>query len=122
LNDDPKVREGAANLLNIYSFEDIDKVFQIIISLLGDEVEDVRKTTVDVMVKIVQEMGINKILSKLLKNLSDESTIETQQSIGRTVRYTDEKIKKRVISLLKIRCEMSQDKIICEILHKLREG
>ncbi|MHA1458113.1 MAG: hypothetical protein ACTSQR_00455 [Promethearchaeota archaeon] len=126
LNDDPKVREGAANLLNIYSFEDIDKVFQIIISLLGDEVEDVRITTVDVMVKIVQEMGINKILSKLLKNLSDESTIETQQSIaiilGRTVRYTDEKIKKRVISLLKIRCEMSQDKIICEILHKLREG
>jgi len=125
-NEDPKVREGAANLLNIYSFVDIDKVFQNILSLLGDEVEDVRATTVDVMVKIIQEMGITKMLSKLLKNLSDESTIETQQSIaiilGRTVRYADEKIKKRVISLLKIRCEMSQDKIICEILNKLREG
>ena len=126
LNEDPKVREGAANLLNIYSFEEIDKIFQNIISLLGDEVEDVRATTVDVMVKIIQQMGITKMLSKLLKNLSDESTIETQQSIaiilGRTVRYTDKKIKKRVISLLKIRCEMSQDKIICEILNKLREG
>ncbi len=126
LNEDPKVREGAANLLNIYSFEEIDNIFQNILSLLGDEVEDVRATTVDVMVKIIQEMGITKMLSKLLKNLSDESTIETQQSIaiilGRTVRYTDEKIKKRVISLLKIRCEMSQDKIICEILNKLREG
>jgi HEAT repeat protein len=126
LNEDPKVREGAANLLNIYTFEDIDKVFQNIISLLGDEVEDVRATVVDVMVKIIQKMGITKLLSKLLKNLSDEFTIETQQSIaiilGRTVRYEDEKIKKRVISLLKIRCEMSQDKIICEILNKLREG
>ena len=126
LNEDPKVREGAANLLNIYSFDDIDKVFQNIISLLGDEVEDVRRTTVDVMVNIIQKMGITKLLSKLLKNLSDESTIETQQSIaiilGRTVRYEDEKIKKRVISLLKIRCEMSQDKIICEILNKLRES
>ena len=126
LNEDPKVREGAANLLNVYSFEDIEKVFQNIISLLGDEVEDVRATTVDVMVKIIQKRGITKILSKLLKNLSDESTLETQQSIaiilGRTVRYADEKIKKRVISLLKIRCEMSQDKIICEILNKLREG
>lgn len=125
-NEDPKVREGAANLLNIYSFLEIDKVFQNILSLLGDEVEDVRATTVDVMVKIIQEMGITKMLSKLLKNLSDESTIETQQSIaiilGRTVRYADEKIKKRVIALLKIRCEMSQDIIICEILNKLREG
>ncbi len=125
-NEDPKVREGAANLLNIYSFLEIDRVFQNIISLLGDEVEDVRATTVDVMVKIIQEMGITKMLSKLLKNLSDESTIETQQSIaiilGRTVRYADDKIKKRVIALLKIRCEMSQDKIICEILNKLREG
>ncbi len=126
INEDPKVREGAANLLNIYSLDDIDKVFQNIISLLGDDVEDVRRTTVDVMVKFIQKMGITNHLSKLLKNLSDESTIETQQSIaiilGRTVRYEDEKIKKRVISLLKIRCEMSQDKIICEVLNKLREG
>ena len=126
MNEDSKVREGAANLLSVYNFEDIDKVFKNILSLLGDEVEDVRTSTIDVMVKIIQKLGITKILSKLLKNLSDESTLETQQSIaiilGRTVRYAEEKIKKRVIALLKIRCEMSQDKILCEILNKLREG
>ncbi|GAG60018.1 unnamed protein product [marine sediment metagenome] len=126
MNEDSKVREGAANLLSVYNFEEIDKVFKNILTLLGDEVEDVRTSTIDVMVKIIQKLGITKILSKLLKNLSDESTLETQQSIaiilGRTVRYADEKIKKRVIALLKIRCEMSQDKIICEILNKLREG
>ncbi len=126
LNKDSKVREGAANLLKIYSFENIDRIFNNVISLLGDESRDVRNTTVDVMVKIIQEIGISKVLSKLLKSLSDEYSIQTQQSIaiilGRTIRYEDEKIKKRVISLLKIRCEMSQDPIICEMLTKLRES
>ena len=126
LNKDSKVREGAANLLKIYSFENIDRIFSSVISLLGDESRDVRNTTVDVMVKIIQDIGISKVLSKLLKSLSDEYSIQTQQSIaiilGRTIRYEDEKIKKRVISLLKIRCEMSQDPIICEMLTKLRES
>jgi HEAT repeat protein len=125
-DEDSKIREGAANLLKIYSLDSIDKIFNNILSLLGDESEDVRNTTIDVMVEIIQNVGISKMLSKLLKNLSDESTIEAQQSIaiilGRTVRYEDEKVKKRVISLLKIRCEMSQDPTICEVLTKLRES
>ena len=124
LNEDSKIREGAAKLLKIYSLNNIDNIFNDILLLMGDKNEGVRETTVDVMVSIIQKIGISKILSKLLRNLSDESTIETQQSIatilGRTVRYEDETIKKRVISLLKIRCEMSQDPIICEVLTKLR--
>ncbi|MBY8987472.1 MAG: HEAT repeat domain-containing protein [Candidatus Lokiarchaeota archaeon] len=124
LNDDPNIREGAVKLLKIYSLENIDRIFNNILSLLGDESEEVRGTTVDVMVSIIQKIGISKMLSKLLRNLSDEYTIEAQQSIatilGRTVRYEDESIKKRVISLLKIRCEMSQDPIICEVLTKLK--
>ncbi|NVM17823.1 MAG: HEAT repeat domain-containing protein [Candidatus Lokiarchaeota archaeon] len=124
LNEDSKIRESAVKLLKIHSFDNIDKMFDNILSLLGDESEGVRDTTVDVMVSIIQKIGISKILSKLLRNLSDESTIETQQSIatilGRTVRYEEDIIKKRVISLLKIRCEMSQDPIICEVLTKLK--
>ena len=124
LNEDSKIREGAVKLLKIYSLNNIDNVFNNILSLMGDKSEEVRSTTVDVMVNIIQKIGISKILSKLLRNLSDESTLETQQSIatilGRTVRYEDETLKKRVISLLKIRCEMSQDPIICEVLTKLR--
>ena len=77
------------------------------------------------MVSIVQEKGLAYILSKLLKNLSDEGSITSQQSIaiilGRTARYEDDKIKKRIIALLKIRCEVSQDPIICETLNKLKE-
>ena len=125
-NNDPKVREASAGLLKIYGFHNIDRTFENILSLLEDESEDVRKSMINSMIEIIQNIGLSEILSKLLKNLSDEGSIDLQRSIaiilGRTTKYEDDKIKKRVISLLKIRCEMSQDPIICENLHKIRES
>ncbi|MBA7713987.1 hypothetical protein ES703_123000 [subsurface metagenome] len=125
-NKDPKVREASAGLLKIYGLHNIDIIFENILSLLEDESEEVRNSMINSMVEIINNIGISQILSKLLKNLSDEGSIELQRSIaiilGRTAKYEDEKIKKRVISLLKIRCEMSQDPIICENLHKIRES
>ncbi len=124
-NEDPKIREGLANLLKIYGFTKIDMIFDSILLLLGDESKDVRNNMINSMVSIIQEKGLAEILSKLLKNLSDEGSITSQQSIaiilGRTARYEEEKMKKRIIALLKIRCEASQDPIICETLNKLKE-
>jgi HEAT repeat protein len=123
-SEDPKVREASANLLNIYSSQ-VNEIFDEIIDLLGDKIKEVRTSTINSLIKIIQEIGMNQILSKLLKNLSDEGTIEIQRSIalilGRTAMYEDEKTRKRVISLLKIRCEMSQDPIICSTLQKLKD-
>ncbi len=124
-DDDPKVREGAANLLVIYAKEKIEMILDDIIKLLGDESEFVRKTMIDGMVKIINSIGLSSVLSTLLKNLSDETSLTTQQSIAiilsRTAILEEDKIKKRIISLLKIRCEVSQDPIICNALTKLRE-
>lgn len=125
-DEDPIVREGSTNLLKIYGFENIVETFDYIINLLGDQSNEVRRSAVNVMVEIIKTTGITKILSKLLKQLTDETSIETQQSIalilGRTVKYEDQNIKDRVISLLKVRCEMTQDPIICETLVKLKES
>ena len=125
-NKDPKVREASAGLLKIYGLHNIDIIFENILSLLEDESEEVRNSMINSMIEIIQKIGLSQILSKLLKNLSDEGSIELQRSIatilGRTSRYEDEKTKKRVIALLKIRCEMSQDPVICENLHKIRES
>ena len=124
-SEDPKIREGLANLLKIFGFTRIDMIFDSILLLLGDESKDVRNNMINSMVSIIQEKGLADMLSKLLQNLSDEGSITSQQSIaiilGRTARYEEEKIKKRIISLLKIRCEASQDPIICETLNKLKE-
>ena len=124
-DNDSKVREASAGLLPIYKNQ-IDEIFDEILQLLSDDVKEVRISAINSTVKIIQELGLERILSKLLKNLSDEGSIETQRSIalilGRTVKYEKEKIKERVISLLKIRCEMSQDPIICSTFQQLKEG
>lgn len=124
-NEDPKVREAAVGLLKIYS-SNIEEIFDNIVELLGDCEKEVRTSMINSMVVLIQKVGLSQILSKLLKNLSDTGSIEIQRSIslilGRTVKYENEKIKKRVISVLKIRCEMSQDPIICDTLQQLKES
>ncbi|MFW9949592.1 MAG: HEAT repeat domain-containing protein, partial [Candidatus Thorarchaeota archaeon] len=123
---DAKIREGCAQLLKIHVEEDLENTLDNFIILFGDQSKEVRYTAIDIVVKIIKKIGISKMFSKLLKNLSDEVPIETQQSIaiilGRTLRYGEESAKKRAISLLKIRCEVSQDPIICENLTKLKES
>ncbi|MFW9784629.1 MAG: hypothetical protein ACFFFB_20275, partial [Candidatus Heimdallarchaeota archaeon] len=123
-SDDVKVRTASAGILSIYSNE-LDNIIDEIIILLGDNTKDVRTSTINSTVKIIQKVGLNQILTKLLQNLSDEGSLDTQRSIalilGRTVKYEDEDIKKRVISLLRIRCEMSQDPIICSTLQELKD-
>jgi len=122
----PKVRQAAANLLKIYDFNIINDNFDKIIILLGDEAEEVRRSIINTLTEVIKNVGLSKMLSRLLKNLSDSSSLITQQSIakilGRTAKYEEETIKKRIIALLKVRCEMSQDPIICEELTKLKEN
>ena len=123
-SNDPKVREASTRLIRLYSNQ-IEDLFEKFIILLEDESKEVRTSAINGFIDLIQEIGLNRILTRLLQNLSDEGSLETQRSIalilGRTVKYENEKIKKRVISLLKIRCEMSQDPIICSILQQLRE-
>lgn len=121
---DPKIREASARLSRIYSNQ-IEAVLDKLIIILGDDSEDVRTSMVNTIVEIIKQIGFNRIITKLLENLSGKGSLTTQRSIalilGRTAKYENEKIKKRVISLLKIRCEMSQDPIICSTLQKLKE-
>ncbi|MFX1353592.1 MAG: HEAT repeat domain-containing protein [Promethearchaeota archaeon] len=126
IHSNPKVRQAAANLLKIYDFNIINDNFDKITILLGDESEEVRRSIINTMTEVINNVGLSKMLSRLLKNLSDSGSLTTQQSIarilGRTAKYEEEMIKKRVIALLKVRCEMSQDPIICEVLTKLKEN
>jgi HEAT repeat protein len=124
-NKDPKVREAAVGLLKIYT-SNIEEIFDNIVDILGDHEKEVRTNIINSMVALIQKIGLTVILSKLLKNLSDTGSIEIQRSIslilGRTAKYENENIKKRVLSVLKIRCEMSQDPIICGTLQQLKES
>ena len=122
---DANVREASTGLLRIYGLQDIDKVLDLILLLLGDNSEDVRDKMINESISIINNIGLKRLLSNLLKNLSIESSIELQRSIAllleKTTKYESEQIRKRVIFLLKTRCEMSQDPIICGVLHRMKE-
>ncbi len=121
---DPKIREASARLSRIYSNQ-IEEDLDELLNILGDDSEDVRTSMINSFVEIIKQIGLTRILTKLLENLSGKGSLTTQRSIAlilmRTAKYENEKIKKRVISLLKIRCEMSQDPIICSALQNLKE-
>ncbi|MEJ2250758.1 MAG: HEAT repeat domain-containing protein, partial [Candidatus Lokiarchaeota archaeon] len=123
---DSKVRESAANLIKVYKLEEINKIFNDILRLLEDKSEDVRKSMINSLVLIINEIGLKNLLNRLLQNLSDEVSLDLQRSVAtilkRTAKYSNEDIKKRIIALLKIRCEMSQDPIICDAFHQIKES
>ncbi|MBD3193745.1 MAG: hypothetical protein GF317_01725 [Candidatus Lokiarchaeota archaeon] len=120
------VREATAKLLKIFGKKNFENKFENVLNLLEDPSKDVRNRMIDVMVDIIRKEGLEDVLPKLLKHLSDEFSMELQRSIalilGRTARYEDEKIKKRMISLLKIRAEMSQDPVFINTIHKIQEA
>jgi HEAT repeat protein len=107
--------------------EDFKKSFPYMVKMLGHSSEKVRDGMISGMVKLSGSglIPITTIIPNLLKYLSDETDIILQQSIAillkRIVRYEGDEIKNRVISLLKIRCQMSQDSIICEALSDLQK-
>lgn len=123
-HENDEVRVATAKLLSKYDKQDLEPIFDDILSLLEDPSENVRKKMITSMVSIIRAKGLENLLPRLLKHLSDEYSIKLQRSIAllleRVAKYEREEIKERIISVLDIRCEMSQDQIICGALHNLR--
>ncbi|MBN1213962.1 MAG: HEAT repeat domain-containing protein [Candidatus Lokiarchaeota archaeon] len=123
-HEDENVRQAAIGLLRMYSYDYLKEKFDIILTLLEDPFEEVRFEIINILIEIIMKEDIGKILPNLLKYFSDDFSIILQRSIatiiGRTIIYCNEDIKKRAISLLKIRCEVSQDETICKIYHQLK--
>ncbi|MFW9880894.1 MAG: HEAT repeat domain-containing protein, partial [Candidatus Thorarchaeota archaeon] len=67
-NADSKVREASARLIRIFS-DEIEEIFDKLLFLLEDESKEVRTSTIDSFVDIIQKIGLNRILTKLLQNL-----------------------------------------------------
>ena len=121
-----KIRQATARLLKVYSKQNAEDVIEKALILLDDPTDEVRDKMINTMVSIIHEKGIKSVLPRLLEHLSDEYAMRLNRSIarilGRTVKYESKDIKARVISVLEIRCEMSQDPEICRVLHELEES
>jgi len=123
-SEDERVRESAISLIKLYDMAVLNDLLPYITELLNDPSESVRDKTIISVSQFINKIGMKKILPSLLKLLSSDSPMNTQRSIAkiflRTAKYKKEDVKKRIISLLKIRCEMSQDSVICSVLQELQ--
>jgi HEAT repeat protein len=117
---------NVVKLLGSVGADDFKKSFPYMIKMLTHSNQKVREGMISGMIKLSVLIPMKTLLPNLLKYFSDETEMALQQSIAlllnRIVRYETPEIKNRVISLLKIRCEMSQDAIICDVLSNLQKS
>jgi HEAT repeat protein len=118
-----EIRISVAKILGALNESKFEDAFPLIITLMGDSNERVREQASSALVMITKSISMNKILPTTLEYFSDDIDILVQQSMAialqRIVNYESKEIKKRVGDLLKIRCEISQDPIICKISQDL---
>ena len=122
-SDESEIKISVAKIIGSLNEDKFEKVFPLIISLMGDSNERVREQASSALVTISKSISMNKLLPTTLEYFSDDIDIIVQQSMAvalqRIVNYETKDIKKRVGDLLKIRCEISQDPIICKIAQDL---
>ncbi|MBD3352544.1 MAG: hypothetical protein GF364_13735 [Candidatus Lokiarchaeota archaeon] len=125
INDkDPEIRKLVAKIAGSYGEDHFKDVFPIILKLMKDENKQVRERAQNALVTLSAQMSIEDLYPPTLKYFSDETDILLQQSMAlalkRIVKYENKSTRQRLIDILRIRCEISQDPIICQVLQDLK--
>jgi HEAT repeat protein len=122
---DEKVREATVKAIGKIGHKDFPSVHAKLTAFLADPATNVRDACVGAYFDMSGKVGITVLLPKLLMLLSDEVDLETQRSVSqilrRVAKYEKEEIRTRIIKLLRIRCEMSQDATICRVLSEFEQ-
>jgi HEAT repeat protein len=125
ISKDPDIRGQVGNILGSYDADKFDVIFPLIIDLMVDSDSNVRNKASSALVSISVNVPMKKFLPATLIYFSDETEIILQQSIAlalkRIIKYESKEIKKRVIDLLTIRAEVSQDPVISKVLQDLKD-
>ncbi|MHA1339957.1 MAG: HEAT repeat domain-containing protein [Promethearchaeota archaeon] len=102
------------------------EIFPYLVQLMGDKESLVRESAQSALVKMSATVPLKEILPNALKYFGDEIDIEIQRSMAlalkRILKYESKTLKNRLIEILKIRCEISQDPILCQVLQDLKES
>jgi len=118
----PHIRSMVLKIIELLSFE---VAWELLLKLMQDEDPQVRDQAARSLVSVSKNMTISNLYSHTLKYFSDETNILLQRSIAnalqRIVKYESSEVKNRLIGILKIRCQLSQDPVLCQIWHELDE-
>ncbi len=112
-------------VLKIIELLPFNTVWDILLLLMQDEEEQVRDQAARSLVLLSKDMTISTLFTHTLHFFSDETNILLQRSIAnalqRILKYENPEARNRLISILKIRCKISQDPVLCQIWHELEE-
>lgn len=121
---DIDVLVNLAKIFGIVSASNYNQSLPMILKLLSHPEKNIREGMIAGMVSMSAKLPLSSIVPPLLKYFSDDSELLLQQSIAlflrRILRYEGEDLKLRVIPMLKIRCEVTQDSILSEVLSDLQ--
>ncbi len=122
--EDIDIKVAAAKVFGVLAQNQFEKAYPTVIKLFTDKNQKIRDAMIAGLMRTTEKVQLKDILPMLLKHFKDEEDMLVQQSIAlflkRAAKYESKDIKARIISLLKIRCEMSQDAIICQCLSELQ--
>ncbi|MHA1822051.1 MAG: HEAT repeat domain-containing protein [Promethearchaeota archaeon] len=120
-DEDSDVRVASAKLPGL--IKNTDLALELIIKLMEDKEEKVREQASASLVELSYNTSLDELLPKTLKYFSDEIDIKLQRSVAialkRILKYEKQEYKQRLISLLKIRVEISSDPVLMKILQEL---
>ncbi len=123
---DEKVRETAIKALGKVGYKNFPETHAIIRPFMKDASQNIQDATVSAYFDMSSKVNISTMLDKLLQLLGDEVDLPTQRTVAqilrRVAKYEKTEIRTRIIKLLRIRCEMSQDDTICRVLSEFEQG
>lgn len=121
---DTDVLSQLTKILGIAAAQDFKKTLPLLVKYLSDSRKNVREGMISGMVELSTKVPMNVYVPSLLPYFGDGFELILQQSIAlllrRILRYESEELKKRVIPMLKIRAEVTQDSILAEVLSDLQ--
>jgi HEAT repeat protein len=120
---DADIRVLVAGILGAY--KDFKKGLDLLVILMADKEQNVRERASSALVSLSKNVSMKELLPESLKYFSDETDPILQQSMAlglkRILKYESKAVKQRLIDLLTIRCEVSQDPILMKVLQELKE-
>jgi len=118
----PHIRSMALKITELLSF---DTSWDLLVASMQDPDTQVREQASRSLVTISKNMTISSLYSHTLSYFSDDTNIVLQRSLAsallRIVKYESAEIKGRLIGILKSRCQLSQDPVLCQYWHELME-
>jgi len=124
-DNDAEIRRACAQVFANTPKDLFNEIFPYIVQLMGDKEQIVREAAEFALLKLSSVVPLKDLLPMALEYFSDEVDIEIQRSMAltlkRILKYENKLLKDRLIDILKIRCEISQDPILFQVLQELKE-